>query len=164
MFCVKCLSRPTTQKRTTNSCVLQTVDTAPCYGGRSGNNHNRHNTFIISYCCRSSYIQSKFCTTHRHLMNVWYSKVNAYVPTFSRFRIPLRRHRPHEPSSRLPCKPSLGAVGWRARWRKKQTKTSATSREKGREARRALGFPLLQRYDFGFATVPTLPHAPSKNA
>ena len=37
--------------------------------------------------------------------------------------------------------------GRRARWRKKQTKRSASSREKGREARRALVFPFLQPYD-----------------
>ena len=35
---------------------------------------------------------------------------NAYVPTFSRFSIPLRRSRPHEPSSRPPCRPSPRAV------------------------------------------------------
>ena len=42
--------------------------------------------------------------------------------------------------------------GRRARWRKKQTKRSTSSQEKSREARRALGFPLLQRHDSGFAT------------
>ena len=42
--------------------------------------------------------------------------------------------------------------GRRAWWRKKQMKRSAANREKGREARRALGFPLLERHDFGFAT------------
>ena len=43
--------------------------------------------------------------------------------------------------------------GRRARWWKKQTKRSATSRENGRDARRALGFPLLQRHDSGFLHV-----------
>ena len=36
MYCVKCFSRPTTQARITNTYVLQTVATAPCYG-RSAN-------------------------------------------------------------------------------------------------------------------------------
>ena len=36
MYCMKCLSRPTTQARITNTYVLQTVDTAPFYG-RSAN-------------------------------------------------------------------------------------------------------------------------------
>ena len=43
-------------------------------------------------------------------MSVSYSEAGAYVPTFSRFRIPLRRRLPHEPSSRPPCRPSPGAV------------------------------------------------------
>ena len=46
-----------------------------------------------------------------------------------------------------------------ARWRKKHTTRSASSREKGREARRALGFPLLHRHDLNlrhvFTTVRT---------
>ena len=42
--------------------------------------------------------------------------------------------------------------GRRARWRKKQTKRSASSREKDPEGRRAIGFPLLQWHDSGFAT------------
>ena len=43
-------------------------------------------------------------------MNVSYSEAGAYVPTFSRFRITLRRRRPHDPSSRPPSRPSRGAV------------------------------------------------------
>ena len=43
-------------------------------------------------------------------MSVSYSEAGAYVPTFSRFRITLRRRRPHQPSGRPPCRPSPGAV------------------------------------------------------
>ena len=45
-------------------------------------------------------------------MSVSYSKEGAYVPTFSQFRIPLRRRRPlaFEPSSKPPCRPSSHAV------------------------------------------------------
>ena len=43
-------------------------------------------------------------------MSVSYSKTAAHVPTFNLFRIPLRRRRPHEPSSRPPFRPSPGAV------------------------------------------------------
>ena len=88
---------------------------------------------------------------HRLQMSVSYS-AGAYVPTFSRFRITLRRRRPHEPSSRPPCRRLPTAAvqaladcrrGRRARWRKKQTKRSTSSREKGREAQRVVGFLLL---------------------
>ena len=47
--------------------------------------------------------------------------------------------------------------GKRARWRKKQTERSASSREKGREAQRALVFPLLRRHDFAFHTGTSTP-------
>ena len=43
-------------------------------------------------------------------MSVSYSEAGAHVSMFSRFCIPLRRRRPHEPSSRPPCRPSPGAV------------------------------------------------------
>ena len=54
---------------------------------------------------------------HRLRMSVSYSEAGAYVPAFSRFRIPLRPRRPHEPSGRPPCRPSPGAVeaGWHSR-------------------------------------------------
>ena len=76
-----------------------------------------------------------------------------HVPTFGRVRIPLRRRRPREPSSRPPCRLSSGAGrGMWARWRKKQTKRFASSRENGRGGRRALVFLLVQRHDFAFQT------------
>ena len=37
---------------------------------------------------------------HRFWTTVSYSEAGTYVPTFSRFRITLRRFRPHEPASR----------------------------------------------------------------
>ena len=46
---------------------------------------------------------------HRLRMNVSYSEEGAYVPTFSRFRIPMRRRMTHKLSS-WPCRPSQGAV------------------------------------------------------
>ena len=56
-------------------------------------------------------IYSRSCFPHRlPWISVSYSEPGACVPTFSRFRIPLRRCRPHEPSSRPPCRPTLVAV------------------------------------------------------
>ena len=43
-------------------------------------------------------------------MSVSYPVAGAYVPTFSRIGITLRRRRPHESSSRPPCRPFPGAV------------------------------------------------------
>ena len=57
-YCVKCLSRPTTQACVTNTYVLQAIDTAPFYG-RSANNQwslHRYQAHHISYSYRLSYI------------------------------------------------------------------------------------------------------------
>ena len=63
-------------------------------------------TAVISY---SIFVQST-SFPHRLRMSVSYSKPGAYVLTLNRFRIPLQRRRPPEPSSRPPCRSSPGAV------------------------------------------------------
>ena len=67
----------------------------------------------IPYSHRSSYVQS-ICFLHRLRMSVSCSEAGAYLLTFNRFRITLQRRRPHEPSSRPPCRPFWVAVkaGW----------------------------------------------------
>ena len=69
------------------------------------NNIYRAHHIIIHTFYRLSCVQWKFFP-HRLRMSVSYSEAGAYVPTFSRFRIPLRRPRSHEPSSRPPYRPS----------------------------------------------------------
>ena len=63
----------------------------------------------ISYSYRLLYVQRTFFP-HRLRMSVSYPEAGAYVPTFSRIGITLRRRRPHESSSRPPCRPFPGAV------------------------------------------------------
>ena len=84
-------------------------------------------------------------------MSVSYSEAGMNVPTFSRFRIPATTPAARAQQAAVQALPGCRR-GRRARWRKKHTKRSAPSREKGREARRAIGYPLLQRHDWRFAT------------
>ena len=70
-------------------------------------NINRYITYhtLVGY---RMYNRSFFPRSLR--MSVSYSEGGAYVPTFGRFRIALRRRRSHEPSSGPPCRPSPGAA------------------------------------------------------
>ena len=71
-------------------------------------------------------------------------------PTFLRFGIPLRRRRPHEPSSRPPSPGAVEAGGHGGGRSKRNWSTSR--RQKDLEARKALGFPVRQSHASGYPT------------
>ena len=126
----------------------------------------RHCTFLWMFCKRSmNNIYSTYDIVISHRIQ---SKPFSTPPSDERFMFKIVRIRADvlpilHTSATTPAAPAVeqAAVqalsgcsqGMRARWRKKQTKRSVSSREKDREARRALGFPLLRRHDFGLATI-----------
>ena len=79
------------------------------------------------------------------------------VSTFSRFGILLRLRRPHVASSRPLGRPSPGEVEAGGHGRRRSKRQSPPRVEKrGRKALSALGFPVLQRYDYGYLTHSTM--------
>ena len=148
--------RPTTQARIWTTYVLQTVDTAP-FCGRSANDHssNRYLVHRISYSYRLSYVQSKLFP-HRLRLRVSFQKLLAYPCRHSAGFAYLCDDAGHtRPRAGRRAGPPGELSRQAASWPKKQTKSSASSRQKGHETRKALRLPLLQRHDFGFATVQT---------
>ena len=82
---------------------------------------------------------------HHLRMSVSYSEAGMNVRTFSRFRIPATTPAARAQQAAVQALPGCRR-GRRARWRKKQTKRFASRREKGRKARRVLGFPLRRSH------------------
>ena len=106
----------------------------------------------ISCSFRLSYVRSKFFSTppsdERFMFRSWRIRIGIY---------PVSHTFATTPAARALGQAAVRAVlscrwGKRARWRKKQTKRSASSPEKGREVLRGLGLPRLQRHDSRYAT------------